>query len=326
MEILVTGGAGFIGSNLTERLLKEGHEVVALDNLDPYYDLRLKEVNLQRCRDITTDRFEFVEGSIKDEDLVDDIFADRSIEVVFHKAAKAGVRPSVEAPREYNENNVTGLINVLKTANDNGVERLINASSSSVYGIPEYLPYDEEHPNSPKSPYAVTKLANEHYCNVFNDLYNISTINLRYFTVYGPRMRPNMAISNFVSRCLNGEPPVIYGDGEQTRDFTYIDDVVDANLELLDSSDVDGETMNIGSTDRISIRELAEYVVEYTGSDIDVIYEEGKDADARHTHADVSKASECIGYDPNVNIREGVSAFIDWYRGNRNWYEPLVLE
>lgn len=326
MEILVTGGAGFIGSNLTERLLKEGHEIVVLDNLDPYYDLRLKEVNLQRCHEITTDRFEFVEGSIKDEGLVEDIFADRSIDIVFHKAAKAGVRPSVEAPKEYNENNVTGLLNVLESANDHGVERLVNASSSSVYGIPEYLPYDEEHPNSPKSPYAVTKLANEHYCNVFNELYDISTVNLRYFTVYGPRMRPNMAISNFVSRCLNGEPPVIYGDGEQTRDFTYIDDVVDANIELLDSSDVDGETMNIGSTDRISIRELAEYVVEYTGSDVDIIHEEGKDADARHTHADVSKASECIGYDPEVDIREGVSAFIDWYRENRDWYEPLVLE
>ena len=137
-------------------------------------------------------------------------------------------------------------------------------------------------------------------------------------------MRPNMAISNFVSRCLNDEPPVIYGDGEQTRDFTFVDDVVDANLALLDTDAADSETMNIGSSDNISIRELAEYVVEETGADVDIIHEESKDADARHTHADVSKASDLIDYEPSVDIRQGVSTFIDWYRENRDWYEPLV--
>lgn len=324
MHGLVTGGAGFIGSNLAEKLLRGGHHVTILDNLDPYYDLGLKQHNLNTCRDVDNDRFEFVKGAITDEKLVEELVAGRDVDVIFHKAAKAGVRPSVEQPRAYSENNVGGLLTVLDTAADHGVDRFVNASSSSVYGVPEYLPYDEDHPNHPKSPYAVTKLSAEHYCNIYNDLHDLSTVNLRYFTVYGPRMRPNMAISNFVSRCLNGESPIIYGDGEQTRDFTFIDDVVDANLALLDTNVAEGETMNIGSSDNISIRELAEYVVEETGADVEIVHEEGKDADARHTHADVSKAGDLIGYEPSVDIRQGVSKFIDWYRENRDWYEPLV--
>jgi UDP-glucose 4-epimerase len=325
VNILVTGGAGFIGSNLTEGLLDAGHRVVILDNLDPYYDLGIKEHNLDVCRDAGGDYFDFIEGSTTDQELVDDLVTTHDVDVVFHEASKAGVRTSVENPKEYNRNNINGIVSVLEAAADHGVNRVINASSSSVYGVPEYLPYDEDHPNHPKSPYAVTKLAAEHYCNVYNDLREVSTVNLRYFTVYGPRMRPNMAISNFVSRCLNGEAPIIYGDGEQTRDFTYIDDIVEANLALLETDAADGETMNIGSSDNISIRELAEYVVDETGANVDIVHEEAKDADARHTHADVSKAGELIDYEPSTNIREGVSKFIDWYEANREWYEPLVV-
>lgn len=246
------------------------------------------------------------------------------MEIIYHQAAKAGVRPSVSKPKEYEINNVQGLLNILEAAADHGVQRLVNASSSSVYGIPDYLPYDEEHPNRPKSPYAVTKLSCEHYCNVYNSLHNVSTVNLRYFTVYGPRMRPNMAISNFVSRCLNNESPVIYGDGKQTRDFTYINDIVKANAALLESSTVDGETINVGSSDNISIRQLAEYVIDETNTNTDILYEEAKDADSRHTHADISKAQELIDYEPGYDIRQGVSTFITWYTSNREWYEPLV--
>lgn len=326
MNILITGGAGFIGSNLAVALLDQNHHVTVLDNLDPYYDLGLKEYNLELCRDAGSDRFEFIEGSITNENLVTETIAGNDVDVIFHKAAKAGVRPSVEQPKAYNKNNIEGLLTVLDAAADHGVSRVVNASSSSVYGVPEYLPYDEEHPNHPKSPYAVTKRSAEHYCNVYHDLHNLPTVNLRYFTVYGPRMRPNMAISNFVSRCLNNKPPIIYGDGEQTRDFTFIDDVVQANLTLLDTDAADGETMNIGSNDNVSIRELAEYVIKETGVDVDIIHEEGKDADARHTHADVSKAGSIINYEPEVSIKRGVSAFIDWYRSNRDWYEPLVID
>jgi UDP-glucose 4-epimerase len=324
MQILVTGGAGFIGSNLAERLLREGHHVVLLDKLDPYYDLGIKEHNLNVCREAGDNRFKFVEGTTTNEELVEEVVATHNIDVIFHEASKAGVRTSVEQPKEYNKNNIDGIVTILEAAAEHGVKRVVNASSSSVYGVPEYLPYDEDHPNHPKSPYAVTKLAAEHYCNVYDDLRDIATVNLRYFTVYGPRMRPNMAISNFVSRCLNDEPPIIYGDGKQTRDFTYIDDIVEANLELLATDAADGETMNIGSNDNISIRELAEYIVDETGTDVDIVHDEAKDADARHTHADVSKASELINYAPSTSIREGVAKFIDWYEANRDWYEPLV--
>jgi len=325
MNILVTGGAGFIGSNLTERFLRDGHRVVVLDCLDPYYDLGIKDHNLEVCRDAGGSRFEFVEGSTTDEELVEDLVATHDVDVVFHQASKAGVRTSVEQPKAYNDSNIDGIVSVLEAAADHGVDRVVNASSSSVYGVPEYLPYDEDHPNHPKSPYAVTKLAAEHYCNVYDDLRGVSTVNLRYFTVYGPRMRPNMAISNFVSRCLNGAPPIIYGDGEQTRDFTYIEDIVEANRSLLETDAADGETMNVGSNDNISIRELAEYVVDETGADVDIVHEEAKDADARHTHADAAKAGELIDYEPSTDIREGVAKFIDWYEANREWYEPLVV-
>jgi UDP-glucose 4-epimerase len=326
MRTLITGGAGFIGSNLAVALLNQDHHVTVLDNLDQYYDLGLKEYNLELCREAGNGRFEFIEGTMTNENLVTETIAGNDVDVIFHKAAKAGVRPSVEQPKAYNKNNIEGLLTVLDAAADHGVSRVVNASSSSVYGVPEYLPYDEEHPNHPKSPYAVTKRSAEHYCNVYHDLHNLPTVNLRYFTVYGPRMRPNMAISNFVSRCLNNKPPIIYGDGEQTRDFTFIDDVVQANLTLLDTDAADGETMNIGSNDNVSIRELAEYVIKETGVDVDIIHEKGKDADARHTHADVSKAGSIINYEPEVSIKQGVSAFIDWYRSNRDWYEPLVMD
>ena len=325
-RVLVTGGAGFIGSHVTIGLLERGYAVTVLDNLDPYYDRRIKERNLERCREVGGDRFEFVKGSITDERLVRDLVASRDVDVVYHLAAQAGVRTSVENPKKPHEINTTGLLNLLLAAQENDVRRFVNASSSSVYGEVEYLPYDEAHQTVPQSPYGVTKLAAEHYCRVWTDVYDLPTVSLRYFTVYGPRMRPNMAISNFTSRCLNDEPPVIYGDGQQTRDFTHVDDVVDANLSALEESDVAGEVMNVGSTRTITIEELAEHVVEVTGADVDLEYEPPKEADARHTHADVSKAREALEYEPSTGIREGVSQFVDWYRQNRDWYDPLVVE
>ncbi|KDE57456.1 UDP-glucose 4-epimerase [Halostagnicola sp. A56] len=326
MNVLVTGGAGFIGSHIAHRLLAEGHRVVVLDVLDPYYNTAIKERNLERCRAEGGDRFTFVEGSITDEALVREVVSSNDIEFAYHQAAQAGVRTSVENPKKPHEINTGGLLNLLIAADEHGLERVVNASSSSVYGEVDYLPYDEDHQNVPQSPYGVTKLTAEHYCRVWDDLYDVNTVSLRYFTVYGPRMRPNMAITNFTSRCLNGHPPVIYGDGQQTRDFTYIDDVVDANLSLLETDAADGTVMNIGSTGTITIQALAEHVIEQTGADVGIEYTEPKEADARHTHADVSKASDLIGYEPSTAIREGVGQFVDWYRANREWYEPLVLD
>ena len=325
MQILVTGGAGFIGGHLAERFLAEGHDVTVLDVMHPYYDLGIKQRTLEAHRETAADAgtdYEFIEGDIRDSDLVADLVGDA--DYVFHQAGRAGVRDSVAEPRVYDEVNVDGTLNILDAARATDVERVVMASSSSVYGVPEYLPYDEVHPTTPVSPYGASKLAAERYACAYSEVYDLPAVALRYFAVYGPRMRPNMAITNFVSRCMNDEPPVVYGDGTQTRDFTYIDDVVEANLLLLETDAADGEAVNIGSTDNIEIRELAAVIRDEIAPDLDFEFDDRHDADAEHTHADVSKAGELLGYEPTHDIREGVRQFVDWYRANRDWYEQLV--
>jgi UDP-glucose 4-epimerase len=325
MQILVTGGAGFIGGHLAERFLADGHDVTVLDTMHPYYDPGIKERTVEVHRETAADAgtdYEFVEGDVRDEDLVGDLVGDA--DYVFHQAARAGVRDSVAEPRVYDEVNVDGTLNVLDAARATDVERIVMASSSSVYGVPEYLPYDEGHPTTPVSPYGASKLAAERYLCAYSEVYDLPAVALRYFTVYGPRMRPNMAITNFVSRCTNGEPPVIYGDGTQTRDFTYIDDVVEANVGLLETDAADGEAVNIGSTDNIEIRELAAVIRDEIAPELEFEFDERHSADAEHTHADVSKARDLLGYEPTHDIREGVRKFVGWYRDNREWYEPLV--
>jgi len=326
MKILVTGGAGFIGGHLAESFVEQGHNVTTLDILEPFYDLGLKERNINAARQAATateGSYEFVEGSVTDKPLVDQLVED--VDVIYHQAAQAGVRASVEEPTKVTEYNINGSQTVLEAARKHDVDRVVNASSSSVYGKPEYLPYDEAHPNEPVSPYGASKLAVEHYMRVYNEVYSLPTVSLRYFTVYGSRMRPNMAISNFVSRCMRGDPPEIYGDGKQTRDFTYVDDVVEANHSLLTDDSADGEILNIGSTDNIDIATLAEVVRDEIDPSLDITYSEAREGDAEHTHADISKATELIGYEPTRDIREGVSEFIQWYEQNRDWYEPLVV-
>ena len=327
MHVLVTGGAGFIGGHLAEAFLADGHVVTVLDAMDPFYDLGIKEHTIGVHQETATDRgvdYRFVEGDVRNADLVADLVADA--DHVYHQAAKAGVRPSVEAPREYDAVNVDGTLNLLDAAREADVERVVLASSSSVYGGRQvYLPFSETDPTMPVSPYGASKLAAERYAAAYHEVYGVPTVSLRYFTVYGPRMRPNMAISNFVSRCLNGEPPVVYGDGTQTRDFTYVDDVLGVNRTLLHSDAADGEAVNVGSTDTIEIRTLAAEIRDQLAPELDLEFADRYDADADHTHADTAKAARLLEYDPGHTIREGVAAFIEWYRANREWYEPLVL-
>ena len=326
MQALVTGGAGFIGGHIAEQLVRDGHEVTVLDNLDPFYDPSIKRRTVELARETATEtdgRYRFYEGDVRNPDLVEQLVAD--VDYIFHQAGQAGVRQSVHEPRKYDTVNVDGTLNLLDACRDEDVERFVLASSSSVYGGGESVPYDEAQSATPVSPYGASKLAAERYACAYGEVYDISVVALRYFTVYGPRMRPNMAISNFVSRCFADEPPVVYGDGTQVRDFTYIDDVVDANLELLENGGADGEAINVGSTDTIEIRTLAAEVRDELAPDLDVQYESRHDADADRTHADTSKANALLGYEPTYSIREGLGAFIDWYRENRDWYEPLVV-
>jgi UDP-glucose 4-epimerase len=324
MHILVTGGAGFIGGHLAASFARDGHDVVVLDNFDPYYDRRIKEHNVEVAREAAaggTGSYELVEGDVRDAALVEQLVGDAAY--VYHQAAQAGVRADID-PRKYDTVNVDGTLNVLDAARDHGVERLVFARSSSVYGKPRYLPYDEDHLTTPVSPYGASKLASERYAMVYAQRFDVPAVALRYFTVYGPRMRPNMAISNFVSRCMNDEPPVIYGDGQQTRDMTYVDDIVTANRALLDTEVADGEVMNIGSTDNIAIETLAAEIRDQIAPELDLEFTAGYDVDAAHTHATVEKAQDLIGYEATRDIREGVGQFIEWYEANRDWYEPLV--
>jgi UDP-glucose 4-epimerase len=299
--------------------------VVVLDNFDPFYAVGIKEHTVEVCRELAAagrGGYRLVEGDVRDADLVADLVGDA--DYVFHQAARAGVRPSVEAPRFYDEVNVDGTLNLLDAARDGGIDRFVLASSSSVYGIPRSLPYEEDHPTTPVSPYGASKLAAERYACAYGEVYDLRVVALRYFTVYGPRMRPNMAISNFVSRCLNDEPPVVYGDGTQTRDFTFVDDVVDANRRLLETDAADGEALNVGSTDNIEIRTLAAEIRDQLAPDLEIEFAERHDADAEHTHAAIGRAADRLDYRPAHTIREGVDRFVDWYRQNRDWYEPLV--
>lgn len=322
MKILVTGGAGFIGGHLAEALATDGHEVVALDSLFDNYAEAIKQHNITAGR-AASDDYEFVQGDIRDEATVENYV--EWAEMVYHHAARVGVRDSVDHPTTYSEVNVGGTLNILEAARKSDLERLVFASSSSVYGKPDYLPYDEDHPTTPISPYGVSKLSAEQYVRMYNEAYDLPTVALRYFTVYGPRMRPNMAISNFVSRCFNDKPPVIYGDGTQTRDFTYIEDILTANRLLLKTDAADGEVMNVGSTDNISIKQLATEVRDQLAPDAELEYDDRFAADAEHTHASINKANDLIGYEATTNIREGVSEFVGWYETNRDWYEPLVV-
>ena len=309
-RVLVTGGAGFIGSHLIERLLSDGHEVIALDNLDPYYDPTLKKRNIALFQD--NPNFEFVHGSITDRALVDRILS-TGVEYIYHEAAQAGVRASVENPFKPHEVNGTGILQLLESAVRHDVKKFINASSSSVYGTVVYLPFDEKHPTLPVSPYGATKVLAEHYCRIYQEIHGMDTISLRYFTVFGPRMRPDLAINIFTHRALKNEPIEIFGDGRKTRDFTYISNIVEANLTVMNKGT---GVYNIGSGERVSIKELAEKIIRLTDSHSEIKHSESVKGDAVHTWADISRAEEVLDYRVKVPLDEGLKHYIEWVKKN----------
>ena len=302
MKIVITGGAGFIGSNLAEELSKK-HEVVIIDDLSTGSAENVEDLDL-----------ELVRGSITDPDLLEEYF--RGVDYVFHQAALPSVQRSIEDPVLANEVNICGTLNVLVAARDAGVKKVIYASSSSVYGDTPELPKREDMKPDPKSPYAVAKLAGEYYCKVFNEIYGLKTVALRYFNVYGPRQDPSSdyaaVIPKFVNRVMAGKAPIIYGDGEQTRDFTFVRDVVQANVLAMES-DATG-VFNVAAGQRISVNDLAGMVMEVIGNRVNCVHEEPRAGDVRDSLGDVSRAYAGFGYVPRYGMEDGLRATIGWFR------------
>lgn len=310
MRILVTGGAGFIGSHLSQALLARGDEVTILDNLNDYYDPALKRGNLE---ELGSD-VEFVEGDIRDEKLIAGLFERGRFDKVVHLAAMAGVRPSLENPLLYEDVNVRGTLVLLQEIVKRGGVPLVFASSSSVYGSNENVPFKEvDDIHHPVSPYAATKRAGELLCYTYHHLYQLPVSCLRFFTVYGPRQRPEMAIHKFVRAVFEGRPIPFYGDGTTRRDYTYIDDIVDGVVRSLDRCD-GYEIYNLGESRTTSLSELVELVGKACGK-TPVLDRQGlQPGDVKITYADVSKATRQLGYAPSTTVEEGLERFVAWYR------------
>ena len=305
-KALVTGGGGFIGSNLVERLLHEGQEVRVLDNFATGHRHNLAE---------HLDEIELVEGDIQSYERVHN--AVRGCEVVYHQAALPSVPRSIQDPLTSNAANVIGTLNILLAARDEDVRRVVYASSSSAYGASEELPKHEELPTLPISPYAVAKLAGEGYCRAFHQVYGLETVAVRYFNVFGPRQDPlsqyAAVIPRFILAFLADEAPVIYGDGEQSRDFTYVDNAVDANLLAAKAEGVAGRAYNIACGERISLNALLDELRSLTGKAIEAEYMPDRPGDVRHSLADISAAERDLSYSPAVDVMEGLRRTFAWY-------------
>jgi UDP-glucose 4-epimerase len=309
MKVLVTGGAGFIGSHLVHKLVLEGNEVRVLDNFSTGIIENLKD---------DAANINLIEGDIRE--YSDVINATQGVEVIFHQAALCSVERSVNDPITSNAVNVGGTMNILAAARDNGVRRVICASSSSVYGHNPELPKKETQPTSPASPYAVTKLTGELYCKTFYELFGIETFALRYFNVFGPRQVLNSpyaaVIPKFIDAMYHGKQPVIFGDGTQSRDFTYIENVVAANINAMKACSGFGEAFNIACGYRTSLLQLINYLEEITGTSVEPAFKESRAGDVLHSLADISKAESLLHYSPTTDLLTGLGQTADWYQSN----------
>ena len=308
---LVTGGAGFIGSHIASALANDGARVRVLDDLSTGHRENIEEIG----GDV-----DFIQGSVADEELLKKVLAD--VELVFHEAAIPSVPRSVEAPRQTHIASVDGTFSLLVAARERGVRRVVYAASSSAYGDQPTLPKSEEMRPDPLSPYAVAKLVGEYYCRAFTRVYGLETVSLRYFNVFGPRQDPGSqysgVVSRFISSLLSNERPVIYGDGEQSRDFTYIENVVFANLNAASAKEASGKVINVANGQRITLNQLLAELKELTGKqDVTAEYREPRVGDVRHSLADNTMARELLGYEARVDLREGLQRTIDWWKSSR---------
>ena len=306
MKILVTGGGGFIGSHLVDRLLADGHDVRVLDNFATGRRENLIHV---------LEHIEVVEGDLQSYERVHNAVV--GCEIVLHQGALPSVPRSVQDPLTSNATNVTGTLNVLLAARDAGVKRVVYASSSSIYGANPELPKHEGLLPQPISPYAVAKLAGEGFCRSFHEVFGLETVALRYFNVFGPRQDPlsqyAAVVPNFISALLEGEQPVVFGDGEQSRDFTYVGNVVEGNVLAMNAEGVAGKPYNIAAGDRTTLNELLRHIGRLMGKQAGARYEAARLGDVKHSQADVSAAERDLGYSVNVSVEEGLRITIDWF-------------
>ncbi|MBI4840475.1 MAG: SDR family oxidoreductase [candidate division NC10 bacterium] len=308
-RFLITGGAGFIGSNLAHALVARGESVRIVDDFSMGRPQNLGGIE---------DRVEVVRGDVRDPAVV--AHAVRGIEIILHQAALNSNPRSIKEPGPTNAVNVAGTLLLLEAARAAGTRRVVYASSSSVYGESPVLPKTEELPLQPKAPYGVSKLAAELYCRVFTQVYGLETVSLRYFNVFGPRQRPDSeyaaVIPRFLRRLLAGNRPVIYGDGEQSRDFTAVDNVVEANLLAAEATQGVGEVFNVACGQASTLNQVAAWLNQLLGTDLPPIYEPPRPADIRHSYASIRKAERVLGYQPRLDVREGLRRTIDWFKGH----------
>ena len=310
MKILVTGGAGFIGSNLVERLVADGHEVAVVDEFNDFYDPRIKRANLAGV----AGRVALHEADIRDANAVNRIVGEGRFDSIIHLAARAGVRPSIKQPKLYIETNVTGTFNLLEAARLAGVKRFINASSSSVYGVLKTAPFREDMClNQTISPYAATKLAAEQLCSNYSHLYGMRTVNLRFFTVYGPRQRPDLAIHKFTKSIFEGRPIDQYGDGSTRRDYTYVDDICQGVASCLTYEGPLCDVFNLGESQTTTLSELIVSIEAALGKKAIINRLPEQPGDVPLTYADITKSREQLGYRPATKISEGIPKFVEWY-------------
>jgi len=308
---LITGGAGFIGSHLTERILKEGHRVTIIDDFNTYYDPEIKHQNIAAIRD----QIVLVEGDIRDAILVERTFTKGQFDHVIHIAARAGVRPSIKDPKLYFTTNIDGTFNLLDACRYHEVKRFTFASSSSVYGVNKKVPFAESDAlERTISPYAATKLAGEQICSNYAHLFGIHCQCLRFFTVYGPRQRPDLAISKFTKRILAGESIQQYGDGSSARDYTYIDDIINGIMAASNYDKADFEIFNLGGSATTTLNELIAMIEAAIGKKAIIEQLPDQPGDVPRTYADVTKADRLLGYAPETPIADGIRKYVEWFK------------
>lgn len=311
MNILITGGAGFIGSNLADRCLKDNNQVIVIDNFNNYYDPSLKEKNIEY--NLSNKNYKLYRADICDNNCIEKIFRENKIDVVVHIAARAGVRPSLENPLEYVRSNIEGTINILENMRKFKVKKIVFASSSSVYGNNKALKFSESLKiTKPISPYAATKSACEQFLYTYSSLYGINAVCLRFFTVYGPRQRPDLAIRKFIQLIQNNQTVTIYGNGSNVRDYTYIDDIISGIVSAIKYNKTSYEIINLGGGHPISLNELIKTIEEVLNKKADIKYVAMQPGDVDKTVSDISKAEKLLNYQPSTSFKQGIKNFIAW--------------